>query len=601
MQESSSTSGTSSIRRTTQACDACKLRKVKCNGQDRCQQCSHLNLRCVYSAPKPRLKSVKRGQLIAKYKQSTNASNKDSTSLSSENFTSPSGSSRQPAEGGQTLPAITSLLPDSPSSNIAASPPHDAAFFRSFLHDYEVSVYPVNPILTIAEVKASIDEMNSDEEARAFVYAYVAVTSFLTGYASEAPSHTAARVEHWCEETTRARGPPLLTHKPTVRKIMTAQFMHICLMGLRNLDMAFYFLRESITMIQMLRVDHPEVMQSLPLHERARRQRLYCEAFVHERYIGIFDHRPIALPPLPHLPENDPSIPPGIHQGFTQIIKVFSLIDGDFLRYWIGSHTGSTSVTATWVEEKQKQIDAEKAGNDDQVHYLTDMQQADLVITKYWLRTLVWQMAMSKCLLSSVASKESMSLLFPVRLSSQLRSLVGKMSRQSIEIHGSGIQQKLFELTDTIANVIITVPAATNEETAGRLDDFMFLINFFFSFPRFDPVQRDILKKKLETLQSMFPYTAKTPASNSSSPNTVQGQATPGHDTWIGVMATPHEGAANMRYSGEYDTQPDSRSVMSQTQLQPPDRLWQDMTRRLSLASSNMQDMYDEQSGFQPR
>jgi hypothetical protein len=83
-----------------------------------------------------------------------------------------------------------------------------------------------------------------------------------------------------------------------------------------------------------------------------------------------------------------------------------------------------------------------------------------------------------------------------------------RFSRQAIEIHGSGIQQKLFELTDTIANVIITVPASTVQETAGRVDDFTFLIGFLFSLPSFDPVQKEILQNKLEQLQSLFPYSA---------------------------------------------------------------------------------------------
>jgi hypothetical protein len=59
-------------KRVAKACDACKLRKVKCNGQERCQQCAHLGLRCVYTVSvKQRVQYGKRGHLISEYKNKT--------------------------------------------------------------------------------------------------------------------------------------------------------------------------------------------------------------------------------------------------------------------------------------------------------------------------------------------------------------------------------------------------------------------------------------------------------------------------------------------------------------------------------------------------
>lgn len=52
------------------------------------------------------------------------------------------------------------------------------------------------------------------------------------------------------------------------------------------------------------------------------------------------------------------------------------------------------------------------------------MQQADLVITKHWMRLLLWQIGLSKCLLSSASNEQAMSLLFPIAVSTELRALV---------------------------------------------------------------------------------------------------------------------------------------------------------------------------------
>ena len=68
-------------KRVSKACDACKLRKVKCNGQERCQQCSHLGLRCVYSVSVRTRSQGKRGRIISEYKNKTSNATTISTSI----------------------------------------------------------------------------------------------------------------------------------------------------------------------------------------------------------------------------------------------------------------------------------------------------------------------------------------------------------------------------------------------------------------------------------------------------------------------------------------------------------------------------------------
>lgn len=159
------------------------------------------------------------------------------------------------------------------------------------------------------------------------------------------------------------------------------------------------------------------------------------------------------------------------------------------------------------------------------------MQRADLAITREWLRTLIWRMAMGKSLLSSKSSKECLSLLFPVRLSQNLRQQVTCMSRHDIEVHGSSIVQKLFEITDTISSVLIHVPAPTLEETSLRIDDFLFILDFVLQFPTLDATRRGILLEKLERLQSLFPEVV----SSASSPNLPFELQSPTVDPWSQV------------------------------------------------------------------
>jgi hypothetical protein len=73
-------------------------------------------------------------------------------------------------------------------------------------------------------------------------------------------------------------------------------------------------------------------------------------------------------------------------------------------------------------------------------------------------------------------------------------------------MHGSGILQKLFEVTNTIADVI-TVMSNPSLDAEGnqRVRDLVFLVERLLSFERVDKVQRNILRTKMEALVEKFP------------------------------------------------------------------------------------------------
>jgi hypothetical protein len=488
-------------QRISRACDACKLRKVKCNGQLRCQQCNHLDLRCVYTPATGKKRSQgRRGRVITEYKQKT------AGLKSTEAPLLPTGDSQQD------------------------SPEYDTSFFLSLLPDYMSSVYPPQPIIPESEVRHHVENMAHDAESRAFVLAFGAVTLNLTCTGERRTENISRMIEHLVMRTIEARGLISTKFHSSVPKAMTALFLHNCLMTMRDSDTAFYYMRDAVTLVQLLRIDAPLPDEPITPAEKSRRQRLYWQTYVHERFLAILDYRPAIMPPLQALPNDDPTIPLSVQEGFNQIIKLFKLLDTEFLQNWFGSHETST-VTPAWIESKHQELDEQDESDLHQLAALSSMQRADLVITRQWLRTLVWRMAMSKTLLSSKSSKGCLSLLFPVRLSQQLRLQVTSISREAIEIHGSGIVQKLFEITDTIADVLINIPAGNLEETALRVDDFIFLLEFVFTFPTLDQTRRGILVAKLATLQGMFPEIANSPATTVASASPLLG----GEDPWLQV------------------------------------------------------------------
>jgi hypothetical protein len=79
------------------------------------------------------------------------------------------------------------------------------------------------------------------------------------------------------------------------------------------------------------------------------------------------------------------------------------------------------------VEAKSLELEGHDEGDFHELAILSAMQRADLAITKEWLRTLVWRLAMGQTLLTSRSSQTCFSLLFPVRLSQSLRQQVTTM------------------------------------------------------------------------------------------------------------------------------------------------------------------------------
>jgi hypothetical protein len=398
----------------------------------------------------------------------------------------------------------TPLSPLSPLMSVPHTPTlhlMDPDFFLGLIPDYLSAVYPVNPVITETEILQCVEHMHNSREACSFLYAFAAVTINLTKtdpmqFAPDIKDQVANLLNRCFDQME----PMHMNSEPSLIKVMRNIFCEICLMGLSKMDLGFYYLREAIAMLQILGVGNadPSFVNARP--DKHKLIRAYWECFIHERYTALTDYKPTCLHQLSRLPEHDPSIDPGIEQGWLNLIKTFLVVDDPFINYWVGDRM---LVTSEWVEAKHSELEDEQW--EQEVHLLTQMQQADLIITRQWLRTLTWQMALSNLFLSSHPSNDAMSLTLPLRLSSQLRHFLDGMRPKDVGIHGTGILQKLFEITITIADVVIHHPDASKEDMLLRADDVLFLKKFVFSFPRIHDSHRVALTSRIEQMMMKYP------------------------------------------------------------------------------------------------
>ncbi|KAL6900158.1 hypothetical protein GGI43DRAFT_59898 [Trichoderma evansii] len=530
--------------RAAQACDGCRVRKVKCNSTQPCSQCSHLGLGCIYSPSTKRKPSV-RNRLV------TQLRNKSNIAATSHGNASPSDYPERPPG-----PAVTSIAgivnPDQDgtlSAGVAAAgfgfgagvgvvgaePPawdnrtFTPGFFIGMLAKYEEQVYPGSPIITSYEVRQAIGNMHANLDDAAFVHAVGAVTINMTTptVQGEAGAKMTELIRlslsayRRAQSTADVHNGRLTETRTTFRRIMTCVFLAVSVMAFGRLDRCFAMLREAMTMVQMIQVQQCS-HSAVPLEPRdvPKFQRVYWQVFIHERFLTILSGFPCIMTPLPTgLPVRDPSIPAHIDVGFNRLIRLFQIMDGPLLLYWSAQQNPTQPVAGVclqWIEGKQAQLDQDEAGASEAERGLidsgrgtfTELQHVDLLVTRLWMRTLLWQFGLMHHLFRSVPQHEDLAIHLQVyRLSAQLRNLVSHLENVStIVTHGIGLVQKIFEITSTVADVL-ALPLSygqTQEDVRSRIQDFVFLVRFLFSFERAEREQRDYLSEKLEGLQQQY-------------------------------------------------------------------------------------------------
>ncbi|KUL82797.1 hypothetical protein ZTR_09594 [Talaromyces verruculosus] len=347
----------------------------------------------------------------------------------------------------------------------------------------------MSPVVTAAEVREMIFQMDTHRDIASFVEPV-----------QRAPK-TREQIAALLTRSLELRSPFGFNSKPSVITLMRSLFTQMCFVGLRKLDLGFLYLREAISLLYMLRIHEKEAMRDLEDKERCRRQRVYWECFIHERFTALTYYRPPCLPAMAASPDHDPSIDAQLEEGFNKTIKNFSIIDSQFLDFWLGDRS---AVTPDWVAKQQQELDNPEWITE--VTRLPMIWQADLIITRHWLRTLTWQIALSNILLSSSATPSMLlSLSFPLQLSNQLRQFLVTIPRESVGIHGSGLLEKLFEITNTITDVVLHLSHALGDDTVQYIHDILFLKHFVFSFPGLANLNPISLTQKFETIRDKYP------------------------------------------------------------------------------------------------
>lgn len=398
----------------------------------------------------------------------------------------------------------------SPSTKLPAfidSPPYDSAYFNSLVPLLMIRLHPFAPFVDEADIWAVIELADTDRDAAFTVHAYASAALLLDQQSREWKPNCCQHVFEMVTLAIEHLPPTGLDSRPSFNRVLGYLFLEMCFLGLRRLNLAFFYLRSAISLILMEGLENFLGMAGDDPVERTRRERIYWFCFIHERHIAIEHPTPLCLDPLPSLPNVTSLAANSIERGYNCIIETYLLVDRDFIRFWNGDRS---LVTAEWIQEKQRQLTDPEWEHE--ITTLSTAQLADLIITRQWLRTLTWQMAVSNALLSSDTSQpEALWLFMPIRLTTQIKEGFMRMAHQGISVEEMTIRDKLFEIITTIADIVVALPASScAEETLSIIQDLLLFKRVHFGFAHVKPSHREILLEKLCHIKSLYRDTMST-------------------------------------------------------------------------------------------
>lgn len=452
------------------ACDACHRRKVRCIGGialgQPCRNCSQTSLQCTYNAiPQKKGPKGSRAKVISELRDT-----QQQTTITQKVSLDDHASESNPFEFSSPMvsPAYqrdTSLL---------TKQTVDTCFNFYFEH-----MYSITPIFHQQTLRNMVASHSSKPE----VYCLAAVMcSFimiqpgmvLPGTPDAQDSNRYSNAEALLQEALRVRKSYEYVESPTLIAIQTDFFLFACYFSLERQNTAWYHLIQATTLAQMAGMQEESSYLTGDKVENMYRRHTFWLILITERAYAMERHRPLMLHPTIQLPKPEEDLADSaIISGFLHLINLYRHIDDDFIGLW--NKTKSECSTAWLADLQRKLTDALPPKL-----MSTESQAADIYSTQHWLRTMVWQLSIMNGYLSSSSKDSCMTFQYPIEIARDLIRDINSLTQDSMEVHGVGLIEKLFDIACTLTDVIACVPLDTaifGTIPADYMNQFLFLIS----------------------------------------------------------------------------------------------------------------------------
>ncbi|CAD6574142.1 MAG: hypothetical protein ASARMPREDX12_006401 [Alectoria sarmentosa] len=372
-------------------------------------------------------------------------------------------------------------------------------------------MYPTMPILYKDQIRHAVGDMGHSVES------YCLITSFLafmliqpgivlkTGYLMDQPAGSVTNPKMGSvlmEEAIRVRKGYDYVENPTVNTVITSFFLFGCSFGLNKHNTAWFHLREATALAQILGMQDENTYMFDNVVETSRKRRLFWLLFVTERAYALQKHRPLTLHATISLPTVDQDPANYSLAGFIYLVNLYRPFDDTFIGLWNKSRTDCSPLTLARLQQQLTEALPQFLNT-------TESQAADLRTSQQWLRTMVWQLSIANGFLSSTSPDTSMTFRFPIEIAKDLVEVTRQFSKQSMEVHGIGLIEKVFDVACTLIDVMSCVPLESRKFEPGPQEYLNSLLTLISTLrggeSRFLPLVMAKIRDTLPAIGSQLP------------------------------------------------------------------------------------------------
>ncbi|GAQ42282.1 hypothetical protein AtubIFM55763_003521 [Aspergillus tubingensis] len=427
-------------RLTKRACDECISRKVKCSGAWPCDTCQSApkQVNCTYLKPARR-----RGPKVRRY---TGEQGEDR--LTTGPLIAPHVDPRD--EGisrGEAERHASSYIPTEE--------------LVSVVHSYQQASYSVWPVVDAEVLLEKLEHGTPDVGTLCLAMALCAATM---AQLQLAPTSIDSKM--MAAECMRMREAHL-----DLRSVLVSFFLHVYHAKINKRDSAMLFIREAVYGARLLKLDEGVGGHDTELDADvvANKEIVFLLLWVSERgyslHLGLEPSytTPIRLPDEVDVGNNADV------KGLLELGRLFATFD----RY---SATRSNNardkpvMTADSLAETETVLSMLSFGKGDR----PSTRIADYCITKEWMRTIIWQEALSRHLLSSKSGARLMTFRFPAVVSRDLLMSLQSFTESDLLPLGRDQLLKCFEIANSLADTVLLTPCVpTCSDFQMRPHDFL--------------------------------------------------------------------------------------------------------------------------------
>ncbi|OBT74390.1 hypothetical protein VF21_06843 [Pseudogymnoascus sp. 05NY08] len=428
------------------ACNGCKIRKVKCSEIPPCKSCISARIECAFTERRgnrgPKALRPKTLISIAQTQRKDYSSVDDGCSFADEHLQSRMDA---PASPGPSIePSIPPEVPlKTPSSSLIVQ-----------LCVYRLRLYPIWPIVAVEEIMGSLQGDVQDMETYALANAIGAAT--IAQLKLDKTGISTATGSSMAEECQRTKLMGKNGQSANLNILRIAFFLHIYY---ENQDQggvkSLLFLREAITIAQIMGLHRESSYLSLPPSEQQLRRRILWLLFVTERGVGILYKLPVILKPNVLFPAMDGDDETQILPAFQKLVdlfwtfdqsRAFEILEGSSADVFETSDMESVRQNSLYsLHKKLQEVSLDWDSG-------SEVQRADICVTGQWMRAVLWKASNNYERLNKGSKITSPD--HPIQIAREFLGFISQLPSTALEAHGPTMETKIYEIASTVADAV---------------------------------------------------------------------------------------------------------------------------------------------------